>query len=201
MNRLKNPHKEQRLVDEPEVVKKRSAHLSVQEVDPDDWLEDDLGPSTKKQKIRDEFRHNSPPPTTPSVSQSKKLPSSDSESDDEVVRADAFDVVMNASDRVMAKKNRRNSMTKQRRKSSSQPSLLDAGFVRFIEETPSISPQKSSHNASFNESSSRLKEIEKQIVIKVQVGDEKIIVPLNRDAASELKVSWLSEEASRRYCW
>lgn len=54
MNRLRHPHQNQDLTPPPttQSSKRRPALLSMDDlVDPDDWLENDLAPSTKKQKF------------------------------------------------------------------------------------------------------------------------------------------------------
>lgn len=213
MQRLKNPNKDQHyILDNIAEMKRRSAHLTVQEVDPDDWLDDDLGPTRKKQKIFNDkmpenSRESSPDLIDLPIKQTSSFtrkPSSNSDSDgnssidyNEVQAGDAFDVVMNAaaSSNMRKKKKRRNSTVKLPSGSTSQSSLLDAGFSRFEGSTrkPSVSPGKiSSLNFSPNKP-------QKQLIIKVQIKDEKIIVPVNKDAANELNISWLMEEAARRY--
>lgn len=214
MSRLKNPHKDQRFVIDPVETKRRSAHLVAQELDGDDWLEDDIGPSRKKQKFFNEKSldaSSSPVKVSTPVKSLLRKPSSnllDPESDDEGVTVldDAFDLVMSAGGGNRNKPKRRISSAKPPKKPSSQPSLLDAGFSRFrdLDEPTKKSPVKfSSHNSSPNESLNRSATTipEKQLIIKVQIEDEKIIVPVNKDAANELKISWLSEEAARRYYW
>lgn len=204
MNRLKNPNKEHRFGDDPGEAKRRSAHLTVREVDPDEWLDDDLGPSRKKQKFYNENQPNYESPSkrrSPvkafSRTSSTVLFDSDSDGADNLVQ-DAFDVVMGAGDRSKVKPKRRNS-TKSQSKPTSQPSLLDSGFSRFIEveDLTKTSPVK---NSSFNGNSS-FQQLEKQVIIRVQVDDEKVIVPVNRDAANELKISWLVEEVAQRFYW
>lgn len=204
MNRLKNPHKEHRFGDDLSEAKRRSAHLTIREVDPDEWLEDDLGPSRKKQKFYNEKAPDDESPSK-SVKTFTRKPSSvflGSNSDDEAENIpDAFDVVMNAGDRSKLKPRRRSS-TKSQSKLSSQPSLLDAGFSRFINDASAISPVKVPSDISIlNESFNRTTQAEKQLIIKVQVDDEKIIVPVNKEAVEELKISWLIDEVSRRFYW
>lgn len=221
MSRLKNPHKDQRyVIDDPIDTKKRSAHLAVQELDGDEWLEDDVGPIKKKQRFyNDKSLDASSSPvkvSTPVKSALSRKPSStilDLDSDVEELAEnihnddgyDAFDLVMNAGDGKKMKAKRRTSTTKLPRKPSSQPSLLDSGFARFIEADDAkkqTSPAKPfSNNSSLNESFNRTTMTEKQLIIKVQIENEKIIVPVNKDAANELRISWLSEEAARRYYW
>lgn len=211
MNRLKNPHNEQRYVfDDASEIKRRAAHLTLQEVDPDEWLDDDLGPSRKKQKF---FNGNTPEDKSPlkavkSPGKSFTRKSSaliiDSESDPEAndendIGLDAFELIMNAGSNGKKKQRRRNSATKPPNKPSSQPSVLDSGFSRFLE-VSEVAAEKSptkSLNLSFN----RPNPTEKQLIIKVQIEEEKVIVPLNKDDANELKISWLADEAARRYYW
>lgn len=214
---LKNSHKEQRY-DDLQALKKRNAHLTVQEVDPDEWLEDDLGPSKKKQKFYNENpleTSRSPIKVPTPVKSFVRKPSSiliNSDSDVEVNNenllredtSDAFDVLMNVGNASTKKKSKRNALSKPLRRLSAQPSLLDSGFSRFVETEESPRPtssQNSSNIASFNDSFTRSNPPEKQLIIKVQVEDEKIIVPVNKDASNELKISWLVEEAARRYYW
>lgn len=213
MARLKNSH-----VDQPRIEdsgRRKGGHMAPDEVHPDEWLEDDLGPSRKKQKLHKESSlDKSPAKASPAKTFARK-PSSlvfDSDSDDNannenIFNENAFDVVMNASGNSKAKPKRRSSATKTSRLSTSQPSLLESGFARFVEQPESVdltnfaSPKTSplKPHSSFNESFSR--PAEKQLIIKVLVEEEKIIVPVNRDAANDLQISWLIDEASRRYYW
>lgn len=211
MSRLKNPNKENRFGEDSGEAKRRSAHLTVKDVDHDEWLEDDLGPSRKKQKFYNEELPNEKSPTksqTPVKSLTRKsssvLINTDSEtSDNGETVLDAFDVVMSAGDRLISKPKRRSS-TKSQSKPPSQSSLLDSGFSRFLDAEVILptSPLKDPlNNSSFNDSFGKQPQVEKQLIIKVQVGEEKIIVPVNKDASNELKISWLVEEAARRYYW
>lgn len=212
INGLKSSHTKQRIVDDPGEMKKRAAHLTALEVDPDEWLEDDLGPSKKRQKFYNANtldNSRSPLKTPTTIKTSARKPSSiliNSDSDGEVNTenllredsSDAFDVLMNAGN--VAKKKVKKSGSVKSHRPSAQPSLLDSGFSRFIHLEEPL--QQSSQNISiFNDSSNRSNPPEKQLIIKVQIENEKIIVPVNNDAANELKISWLAEEAARRYYW
>ncbi|CRK96563.1 CLUMA_CG009876, isoform A [Clunio marinus] len=212
MKRLKHPSKENRhAIVETNEMKKRSAHLTVQDVDDDEWLDDDLKPTKKKQKTFNENSFGSPEKQLKSGKSLTRKSSSlliDSDSEDVEIFAspkvsDAFDLVMNAD--TSKKSKRRNSSSKLPKSLSCQPSVLDAGFARFVEfnsnhKSPSKSPLKSSHHSFSNESSfNRPPQGEKQLIIKVKVEDEKIIVPVNRDIIDDLKISWLAEETARRY--
>ena len=209
MSRLKNPHKNQQIIIENCEVKKRSAHLTEQEIGFDEWLDDDLGPIRKKQKFFNEnaVEERSPVKNLKSAKSFNRTPSSvliDSDSDSENVSIDAFDVVMNAKNTSKHKPKRRNSIVKLQKRPATQPSVLHSGFVRFVEtveveDTITLAP--SSTNTNLNTSLNRSNLPEKQLIIKVQIEDEKIIVPVVMEAASELKISWLNEEAARRYYW
>ncbi|KAG5684679.1 hypothetical protein PVAND_013896 [Polypedilum vanderplanki] len=251
MQKLKHPHKDIKFSEDDSVesnnssssnIKKRSAYLKEQEVDLDDWLDDDLGPTRKKQKFYNEncLKSSTNEKTSTTLidcfsqkSNLSRIPSSHSlanEVDDDIENnveclsdfdinsLDAFDLMMNTNGGDASKKKiRRNSNSAkiQRRGSNlNQSSLLDAGFSRFIEYDDGTrnsysSPTKalsSSHNSSLNESYNRnissgivSNQVEKQTIIKVQIDEEKIIVPINKDAANELKISWLIDESARRY--
>lgn len=207
MSRLKNPHKNQQVIfDDPIEVKKRSAHLTAHEVDPDEWLDNDLAPSRKKQKFYNEKDLEERSPLTPTTVKSIGRTSSsviiDSDSDSEAV--DAFEVVMNAANTSKHRAKRRSSIPKPQRRQSIQPSLLESGFARLVEAvdvTEVRSPEPSSNNTSLNTTLNRSNVTEKPLIIKVQIDDEKVIVPVVREAANELKISWLVEEAARRYYW
>lgn len=126
---------------------------------------------------------------------------------------DAFDAMMstNGEGNRINKKSRRNSSAKLQRKYSNQSSLFDAGFSKFVECEESSrfpSPVKNSisaeqHSSCFNDTKLSRSSLaaEKQIIIKVQIEGEKVIVPVNKDSAAELKINWLIEESSRRYYW
>ena len=208
MKSLKTSKPDQNFTRESLESKRRSAHLMTREVEVDDWLEDDLAPMRKKQKFLENNLPNvqSPLKKTPEKNFARKpsnlLLDFDSDGDKSDANDDApnaFDVVMNAGDYLIAKPKRRNS-TKSLSKPPSQPSLLDSGFSRFLgqREVYASSPAKASTSgSSLNDSSVHV--IEKPMIIRVQVGDEKILVPVTNEAAGELNISWLTEEVARRY--
>lgn len=213
MSGLKNSHKEQRFISDDHCgINKRTAHLTVQEVDLDEWLEDDVGPSRKKQKFYSENPSGKAPTPVKSLARNASTVLLNSDSDVEINNenlfredsSDAFDVLMNAGNSAGKKKPKKTNAVKPLRRTSVQPSLLDSGFSRFIDiEEPSRLPlqQHPSNNSSLNDSFNQSNPLERQLIIKVQIDDEKIIVPVNKDASSELKISWLVEEAARRYYW
>ena len=224
MQKLKYPHKESKFaVDNVQDTRKRSAYLKEAEIAVDDWLDDDLGPSKKKQKkffnenvIKSTMLEEKSPIKTAQTQNFTRKPSLNlisSNSDNECENlsdiisnsVDAFDVIMSTNGEGSKKKSRRNSNAKLQRRTSNQSSLLDAGFSKFIDfdesTRKSYTSSTSSNNYSLNESFNRSNQLEKQTIIKVQIDDEKIIVPINREAANELKISWLIDESARRYYW
>lgn len=220
--------------------KKRSAYLSEKEIDPDDWLENDLGPIKKKPKTSTSKSHKvndddnneeflqSPVKSSNSIKSSINIIDfdDDAETENRIIvgeenALDAFDLMMlndNSSKKSLKKSNQIQQRSRRNSKNSSnQSSLFDAGFSRFIEfadDTESSTSKKlisspiNSHNSSLNESLNRnnfalgmANEKQQMTIIKVQIDEEKIIVPINRDVANELKISWLIEESARRYYW
>jgi hypothetical protein len=246
-------------VEGPNEMKKRSAYLNTREIDPDDWLENDIEPTRKRQKfynetsyqtskndgenendndnivyadINDSSMSKSNLFTAETSSRNIQIESDDeddnekengnektlNELDHEINAVDAFDVIMatnadgNGAVASRGKATRRNSQTKSKNQPSNQSSLFDAGFSRFFHSADdtkatkkSISSPIKSHNSSFNESQGRnslTTPAEKQTtIIKVQIDNEKIIVPIDRAVANERKISWLIEESARRYYW
>lgn len=118
---------------------------------------------------------------------------------------DAFGLLMNSkNDRKKPNKSNKNSSSYQPQRRVSQSSLLEAGFSRFSEneENRRIShttPIKDNQHNGINTTQSSTNK--KPVIIKVQVEDEKIIVPVNPDSAETLPISWLVEETARRYYW
>jgi NF-kappa-B inhibitor-like protein 2 len=207
MKSLKAPKSDQNFNEKCAEAKRRSAHLARREIDIDDWLEDDLGPVRKKQKFVNQKATDgqSPAKKTPEKAFSRKTSSlllelnSDGEKSDTSDVLDAFDVVMGADEHAGLNQKRRRNSVKSQSKVLNQPSLLDAGFSRFTT-LSAVSPVKASTSScSLNESGGQ--QPEKPIIIKVEVGDEKILVPVNTEAVNELQISWLSDEVARRYYW
>lgn len=122
---------------------------------------------------------------------------------------DAFGVLMNSkNDRKKPSKTNKNSTSFQPSRRISQSSLLEAGFSRFMENEENTRISLSSpikvnqrNSTSTTQNYTQSCTTEKPLIIKVQVEEEKIIVPVNREAANELKISWLVEETARRYYW
>lgn len=239
IDRLRNPYsRESHEQENQKENKRRSAYLGAKEIDPDDWLENDLGHAKKKQKFFNENHIDGLPQSSLSSSSSSSidklnlvsektlndlLDSDEREkiiivggkvSDYDTNTLDAFDMLMfNTEGSNSTRKKSRLAKVSQNKLSANQSSLFDAGFSRFIEfsdEAPSTSTKKSfpspikSHNSSLSESHNRNSVAsssgEKQMtIIKVQIDEEKIIVPINREVANELKISWLIEESAKRY--
>jgi hypothetical protein len=217
---LRNPFQERKFgeCDTLREDKKRSAFLAEKEIDPDDWLDDDLGPARKKQKFFTDTTAKTPKEMKFQETLPQKINlilDSDEEGNkldeyisdyDQVNTLDAFDLMMEnvecGGGPSVKRKPRRSSQTKPPNnspsQSKSQSSLFDAGFSRFIDtanDYATTSSQNSSLNASEN---TNLGEKQPATIIKVQIEDEKIIVPIYQDVAS-IKISWLIEEAAKRY--
>jgi NF-kappa-B inhibitor-like protein 2 len=235
MEKLKNPRKDVKIfninVPQSPDGRKRSGFMTNNEVDPDEWLEDDLGPIKKKQKFFNEnsvsLHENeriieSPHKSNFATKSISNLFDSDDGDKSDIVELlsdydtkalEAFDVVMKASDGSKGKmKIRRNSSSKSLKKNPTQSSLLDAGFARLIEtnepqtskqQTPFTSLQNISDYSSniYNQIPNHSIYLNKQFIVKVQIKDEKFVVPIDKATANELKISWLVEESARRYYW
>lgn len=222
MKKLKNPQR-QTFVSETFEPKRKSALLNEHDVDIDNWLEDDLEPTKKKSKIS---LKSSPTPTAtvrkplPKKQSNNSIKSSesgnelnemaaielsddennDNENNKQQDESNAFDVVMNSGRGLATKSNRRLERKKSDSRASSsattsQSSLLEKGFSRFVELELTLSPKKSSRESIQPQPES----VDKQIIIKVQIEDERVIVPMNRETIESSKISWLAEEASDRY--
>jgi NF-kappa-B inhibitor-like protein 2 len=200
MKSLKNPHKhqQQKFISENfDVVKRKSALLTENEVDIQDWLDDDIGPIKKKPKTSNEGNI-----TTLQRKSSKTLLNAENQvsevisSDEDACGYNAFDHIMTHDTKGLiglqtnnkSKGKKSDSTTSQQQQQ--QPTLLDVGFSRFTESETSLKIQQKEN---IHES------VDKQIIIKVQVGDEKVIVPIYKDKVSSYKISWLIEETSNRY--
>lgn len=230
MQKLKHPHKESKYphYENEHESRKRSAYLDAQEIQVDDWLEDDLGPSKKKRKgkfgeltaktLRESNSANQLPRKISQGSSSNSI-SSDSDTEkncniftsslktnaSEIDTADPFELLINTSNENIDKfRTRRNSNTKLQRNSSNLSSLYDEELNRLVDFDDSSlrASNTSAQNSSLSESLNKRNLFdEKKTIIKVQIEDEKIIVPINKSAADDLKISWLIEESARRYYW
>lgn len=215
MDRLKNRKFSSVANSSLDYTKRRSAHLNTDEVELDEWLDNDLGPNKKKQRFLTDNLFNqtdmknklSPTKSFASTSRRSIIDSSEDEAepiislldDEKSSSVDAFDLMMNSKSKLPKKKL---SSIQGNSKKMEQGSLLSAGFSRFFEgESSSAQPQSQPDSTSLTSLNERIrkKSIEKQIIIKVQVLDEKIIVPVGQD--NDLKISWLIEETARRYYW
>ena len=233
MERLKNPNKgDQRISLEDTVVPcRRTAYLESKEIEIDEWLEDDVGPMKKKQKFYSDHSTrksvggtpvkspvmilDSPLKSNSSFSRKSSNALIDSDNgEDELIDynsvnnngfVDAFGVLMNSKNyRKKPSKSNKSSTGFQSSRSTSQSSLLEAGFSRFMELEENTRISLSSPikvNQRNCTSTTQSYTTEKALIIKVQVEEEKIIVPVNKEAANELKISWLVEETARRYYW
>lgn len=254
MDRLKNRNNAESRVVEVE-AKRKKAYLESQDVDFDAWLEDDLGPSKKKQKFFNErildrprddgsenddervsHKENSLSNSYPKRRSNPLELCSDSDEEENMTEntvinlndlendsdnsnsRDAFDFMMNnenARKKTNKTKSKSNQLSLNRNfsKRTSQSSLLEVGFSKFMDyddmdySSPPVTIQSNYNDHSFtnlNESNTQRNTSagsEKQVIIKVQVDNEKIIVPVKQDSINDLKISWLVEETARRYYW
>lgn len=220
MKKLKNPQR-QSFAAETFEPKRKAALLNEHDVSIDNWLEDDLGPTKKKSKLAESSSPASYPTKQNSLSRkpsSSSLKSTESGcevtsiallSDDDESREhegiNAFDVMNSAAKRgfPVSKSNRRLGEKKSDRRPSwssptaSQPSLLEQGFSRFVD-AELASPKKSTVRDSAAPPVPT-ETVDKQIIIRVQIDDERVIVPMSREIVESCQISWLVEEASQRY--
>jgi NF-kappa-B inhibitor-like protein 2 len=200
MKNLKNPHKQhqqqQRFIPEHFEAKRKSALLTENEVDIQDWLEDDLGPIKKKPRTSSDVVNS---PLQKKLSKTFVQVENQSRdvgvisSDEDASGYNAFDLIMTHDTKGLIgfqTNNKSEGRKSDSTTSQQQSTLLEKGFSRFIElETSSKIQQKEYLQDS----------VDKQIIVKVQVGDERVIVPIFRENISNYKISWLIEETSNRY--
>lgn len=219
MDRLKNRKLSSISHSTVDYIKRRSAHLTNNEVEFEEWLDNDLEPTKKKQKFLTDSVFNQTGPSknsslVKSTRNSTIYSSEDETKDNQVIclnddkssSVDALDLMMNqdySNSKIKLSKKRSNSSLIGVPKKMEQASLLSAGFSRLFEQgdTATSIPQQQPDSTSITNLHEiiRKKSLEKQIIIKVQVLEEKIIVPVVKD--NDLKISWLIEETARRYYW
>lgn len=205
-----------------ERIVKKSAMLAANEVSNDDWLDNDLAPSTKRRKYLNERTHSSDSNVSANRKMSSKFKQSGSgallndsivsstnaivindNSDDE----NAFNVLMNSNQNTAMRRKKRLSSSGTSRLSGEsnsfqQSSLLESGFHRYRTASPDPSPQsvtstvvspfKSIHTAPSAN-------IIQSHSVKVQVSDAYLNIPVNMNNANDLTIEWLAEEAAKRY--
>lgn len=191
---------------------KRPAFLSANEVG-ENWLDNDLSPAVKRQKIRSPLKEmhqlrtplhrdsTDRPQAVIEIAQENITIDSDNDADDYL---DVYGVLMGSSSSSRNNSNRkprRNSTSRNRIPSRKQNStLLDSGFVRtnrlessenFVtssseQEAKDCSPHKAVVSA-------------KMSFVKVKIEDHVLCVPIQNETVDSLTVGWLADEAARRY--
>lgn len=201
-------------------IEKKSAMLGVNEVSNDDWLDNDLAPSTKRRKYlkeswnsndsnisngrksKSKFFHSRSLSNDATVSSTNAIMSID-DSDDE---NDAFNVLMNSDQTAMRRKKRLSTSGTTRLSGDSntlqQSSLIESGFSRHRVTSPetsllSVSSTVLSPNKSTN--SGPPTTTPQSHSIKVQVSDLYLNIPVNINNANDLTMEWFAEEAAKRY--
>lgn len=208
-----------------EKTAKRSAILAEEEVSHDDWLDDDLGPSSKRRRYLNErsFSNDSNVLTNSKKNKMKLSGSSSNESnivsssnhivlsdDPDEENANAFNVLMNSNQNQLSRrKKRRNSSNMSLHRISGefnslqQSSLTETGFYRQRANSPdSIFMSVSSTVASPLKLSPHKPLAVPTIQscsVKVQVSDLYLNIPVNINNANDLTIEWLAEEAAKRY--
>lgn len=208
-----------------EKKKKHAAMLTAEEVELDDWLEDDLGPSTKRRKLLGETKMYSnamnaaPSGSAKKVSRLKLSGSSSSESNmvvtstnnatptalssDDSDEENAFNVLMSSNQTAFGKRKKRSSSGFGSRKASAdflqQSNLIENGFHvhRSLSPEPFISPV-SSTVCSPHKILAATPAVQ-SCSIKVQVADLFFNIAVNMNNINDLTIEWLADEAAKRY--
>lgn len=194
-------------------ITKRSGILGADEIDADDWLDDDIGPTKKKRKTsgaKDFPRVNSMGSRTPRTATAVISDSGISStfdniaiSDDDNDSVDAFSVLMNSKD--ISGKKRRSSVSSSNRSSRDntwrqQTSLIDNGFTRYRLDSPEpVQSSVSSTIVSPLKANPQCPPSSISYSVKVKVELDLLNVPVNRNNADDLTIEWLAEEAAKRY--
>lgn len=202
-NRLITPTKKS-----PEVKKKKGL-LNDDDVDDSNWLENDMEPARKKRKY---FSMTSISPGKVTRVPADCLRSNlFSDDEDDSTSRDAFDLIMQASNKSQPKRKSRGlsiSSTGSTSCSSAsarkQASLLDSGFTRcespVLEVVNNIEPDSTSSISIENaKKSSPVPAVPITISFKVKIDDEMLLVPVEKNKINETTIKWLAEEASKRF--
>lgn len=178
----------------------------------EDWLDDDIIHTKKKQKIftdqimsPEKLRQEQPSTSALVLDISDETVNIDDE-----LSVDAFDILMNPENNPSSRKPKRLSTSNQNKNEShgkQQSSLLKAGFSRFRSESPSVEATQPD-STSFLEKSQKTNLIKSPeglgnavsaISVKVKVEEQLLLVPVNMNLFNELTIEWLSQETARRY--
>lgn len=205
-----------------EKKKKHAAMMAPDEVALDDWLEDDLGPSTKRRKLLGETKmysneSNAPSGSAKKVSRLKLSGSSSSESNmvvsstnnavlssDDSDEENAFNVLMNSNQSSLGRRKKRSPSSFGSRKASAdflqQSNLIESGFQvhRSLSPEPFGSPVSSTVTSPHKSMPAMTPSVQ-SCSIKVQVADLFFNIAVNMNNVNDLTIEWLADEAAKRY--
>lgn len=199
---------------------KKSAMLAPEEVSDDDWLDNDIAPSSKRRKYLSErsFSTETNQLSTSSKKDKNKLlgtPLNDShvvsstnlvltdDSDEENV----FNILMQSNQNGKRKNAPRRTSTSSSRLCGEsyhmmQSSLLDSGFHRHLAASPDHKSNPSLVSSTVM-SPTKIMSVTQAPVqshsVKVQVSDLNLVIPVSMHNANDLTIEWLAVEAAKRY--
>lgn len=202
----------------------KSAMLAPEEIADDDWLENDLEPSSKRRRYLNERSLSSESNKLTNRKKEKPKLSGSSLNDSMIVSStnnvilsdgsddeNAFNVLMqsNQNSSTARRKKRRTSSSSSHRLSNEsssvmQSSLLDSGFQRHRPLSPdpilpsSVTSTVLSPHKLISITPTQIQPIQAHSV-KVQVSDLYLNIPVNLNNANDLTIEWLAEEAAKRY--
>lgn len=201
----------------------KPAMLAPEEVSDDDWLDNDLEPSSKRRRYLNERSLSSESNKLPNRRKEKPKLSGSSLNDSMVVSSTNNIVLSDASDdenafNVLMQSNQNSSTARRmkRRSSSSsthrssnesnlmmQSSLLESGFQRHRPLSPELimpsSVSSTVHSPHKLISIAPTPTPIQSHSVKVQVSDLYLNIPVNMNNANDLTIEWLAEEAAKRY--
>lgn len=203
----------------------KSAMLAPEEVSDNDWLDNDLEPSSKRRRFLNERTFSADSNKSFNRAKKDKLKLSGSSLNDSVVVSSTNNIVLNDNSdeenafNVLMQSNQSNARRRKRRTSSSsrlsgesssmmQSSLIENGFHMHRAHSPDLilAPSVSSTVVSPHKiiiSPHKIISIASTPVqshsVKVQVSDLYLNIPVNLNNANDLTIEWLAEEAAKRY--
>lgn len=207
-----------------EKTARKSAMLAPEEIADDDWLDNDIEPSSKRRRYLNERTFSAESNKLTNRKKDKPKLSGSSLNDSMVVSStnnivlsdgsdeeNAFNVLMqtNQASTTARRRRRRTSSSSTNRLSGEsnsmmQSSLLESGFQRHRPLSPdlmmpsSVSSTVHSPHKLISIASTPIQSVQLHSV-KVQVSDQYLNIPVNLINANDLTIEWLAEEAAKRY--
>lgn len=207
-----------------EKKKKHAAMMAPDEVALDDWLEDDVGPSTKRRRLLGETKmysnelNGAPSGSAKKVCGRLKLSGSSSSESNMVVSStnnavlssddsdeeNAFNVLMSSNQSSLGRWKKRGSSSFGARKASAdflqQSNLIENGFQvhRSLSPEPFGSPVSSTVSSPHKAMPAMTPSVQ-SCSIKVQVADLFFNIAVNMNNVNDLTIEWLADEAAKRY--